>query len=195
MFEGNHCRYLKVGQDNQLYGMMGNRTIEELAEDFMFDAGTPEQLDALAYQMDLCATRCRSRDFHEAGDRWRDAASEARVAAAEARARLAALPSRATHPGFYDKRSATPPGHLDSDLFMPLAVRLHLGRETMAHAIYEPELRDGMVYSVGPTRLGYTFLTPADGGRAFKLKTGILRGLMAMGRTEAVPLSALRKAA
>lgn len=194
MFEGNLCRYLSTTQDSEI-GKNSTMSIEDLAEHLMHDAASPEQLDAVAYQFDLRGDRCRDRGHGDWEARWRDVATEARTAAAEARERLGAMPSRTTHPGFYDNRPATRPGLLDSDLFMPLAMRLHLGRETMAHACYEPDLRDGMVYSVGPTKLGYTYLTPSDGGRAFKLKTAILRGLMAMGRTEAVPLSALRKAA
>lgn len=196
MYEGRHCRYLRLDRDDNVQRQMGTRTIEEFALGMMTDAANPDQLDALAVQLGHCAARCRVAKSGEAfARRWDDVAALARAEAEAARARLAAQPSRDTHPGYYDNRPATPPGHLDSDLFLPLAIRVHLDRDEMIHAMYTPPLVNGQVYGVGKTQLGKTWLTNPATGRAFQISTGIMRGLIAMGRAEAVPLSAVKMAA
>lgn len=195
MFEANNCRYLSATEDNNVQRMLGTRSVEEFAAHMTCDAATPEQLDTLAIQFDYCAGRCRASGLDKAGSSWRKARNQARKLAQEARDRLARFPSRETHPGFYNNRPAARPGLLDSDLILPLVMKLHLDHETLGHALYEPPLENNEIYSVGPSKLGYTWLTSASDKYAIKIKTSILRGLIARGHVEAVPLSAAQQAA
>lgn len=191
MHTGRHCRTLSKTADQQIGRTMGNRSIDEFTADMANDAANPDQLDALAFQL-LCAARsCRIRGVPEFARRWKEASRRVSTLTCQARARLAAIPTRQTHPGFFDRRSAGRPGCLDCDLFLPFAFRLHLGQPALAHATYEPELVDGAVYRVRGGRDLKTWLEPVDGGRTFPVANSLLRGLTTMGLIEALPLSAV----
>ena len=196
MFEGNHCRYLSASTDQQFQRSVGTRTVEDFFHDMLMDAASPEQLDALSFQFLCVARRIKGLVPSEASKKWKTASKTAAGAAAAARERLAANPSRENHPGFFNHRSVGKPGHLDADLFLPLIARFDLGIPKLSAGIYEPDIEDGQTYSIGDSRDGKTWLTPAVAGkRAFPVRNATLRGLQNLGRIAALPLHAIRKAA
>src|SRR3546814_11351049 len=78
----------------------------------MVDAASPEQFDALAFQFLCVARRIKRVSGPEYAKAWKTASTAAASAAAAARIRLAANPSRESHPGFFNHRSVGKPGHL-----------------------------------------------------------------------------------
>jgi hypothetical protein len=198
MYQGQYCRWMSSTQDDQIQRSMGSRDIDEFVAHMEMDASGPDQLDALAHQLLCCARRCKTAGFKPQAKEWKTASIDVAEKAAQARARLAANPSRETHPGFWDKRSIGRPKCLDSDLFLPLLARLDLGRPTMHVASYTPELVDGATYRLRPAqqngRAMVAFMRE-DGAQAILAAPSLARGLQAMGRLVALPLSALKMAA
>src|SRR3546814_16199027 len=93
----------------------------------MVDAASPEQFDALAFQFLCVARRIKRVSGPEYAKAWKTASKAAASAAAAARIRLAANPSRESHPGFFNHRSVGKPGHLDCDLFFHHVAKFDLG--------------------------------------------------------------------
>ncbi|QAY80371.1 hypothetical protein [Sphingosinicella sp. BN140058] len=183
MFEGRHCRYLSTTEDKQLHRQMGTRHLDEFIPAYVNDAASPEQLDALAFQLLCVARRCKTAGIKDTSRRWKQAWRDVSAEAASARARLANHPTQASAPHLFNKRTVGKPGHLDSDLRLPIFARLELGRDSIPVGIYEPDLRDGVTYAIGGSRSGKTWLTPADGAiRTSAVPTGMLRGLQQLGR-------------
>ncbi len=196
MFEGNRCSVLSSSVDQNLQRSVGTRTIEEFFDDMLRDAASPEQFDALSFQLLCVARRIKGAVGADIAKRWKAASKTAAGAATAARQRLEANPSRETHPGFFNHRSVGKPGHLDSDLFLPLVAQFNLGIPKLSAGIYEPDIEDGGIYSIGVSKLGNTWITPAEAGkRAFPVRNATLRGLQNLGRIVALPLSAIRQAA
>jgi len=194
MFAGNDCRLLSATEDQFINRRMGTMSIDEHVSTWRMDAATPEQLDALAFQVLCCARRCSTKEH---GRPWKDAWRTLTQDAANTRARLARHPSPQTHPGFFSKRSVGRPGHLDADLHLPLAFSLDLSgmpvREVYSGS-YQPTLREDVIYRVSASRDGYTWLTHSL-PTPIKVPTRTLRGLLSLGRMVAMPLSAVAKAA
>lgn len=194
MFAGKDCRLLSATEDQFINRRMGMMSVDEHVSMWRMDAATPEQLDALAFQMLCCARRCSSKEH---GRPWKDAWRSLTQEAADTRARLARHPSRDSHPGFFSNRSAGRPGHLDNDLFLPLAFTLDLSGMTVREVYsgsYQPTLREDATYRVSASRDGFTWLTNGL-PTPIKVPNATLRGLLGLGRMVAVPLSTVTKAA
>lgn len=194
MFNELFRKRFSTTQDQFLSRDMGSRDADEAIAHWTMDAATPEQLDGLAFQLLCNARRCKTAGIPSAARRWKAGWRDVRALADEARARLAANPSRASHPGFWNKRSVGRPGHLDGDLFLPLVARLDLGRPSVFTTSYAPHLLDGATYRIGSAhRQGrtYAFFTPVDGGDGILVPTHLARGLQDLGRLVALPLSAV----
>src|SRR3546814_17478986 len=74
--------------------------------------------------------------------------------------------------------------------------KFDLGIKKLSAGIYEPDIENGAIYTIGASRDGKTWLTPAEPGkRAFPVRNATLRGLQDLGRIVALPLHAIRKAA
>lgn len=190
MIRGHLCRHLSMTEDNHIGRLMGNRDLEEFVQTMVFDAANPKQLHALAHQILLQARRVRIKEFRR---RWKDAWRDVRKQAEDAEARLAANPSRTTHPGFFSNRSVGRPGTLWDDIFLPLAFRLDLSgyrRETLFTGSYSTPLPNGTLCRTGGARNGEVVLTTAE-GRQVKVAAEDLRCLQNLGRLVAVPLSAM----
>lgn len=196
MFEGNRCSVLSTTVDQQLQRSVGTRSLEEFFDDMLCDAASPEQFDALAFQLLCVARRIKGRVGADISKKWKVASKTAADAAAAARARLEINPSRESHPGFFNRRSVGRPQCLDSDLFLPMVARFDLGIPKLSAGIYEPDIEDGGVYTIGASRLGQTWIKPVDAGkREFPVRNATLRGLQNLGRIVALPLHAVRQAA
>jgi hypothetical protein len=198
MFEGSFCRSLSATQDQQLQRRMGNMSRDETIEHWLRDAASPDQIEALAFQLLCIARRCKTAGIHPAAREWKAAWKRLNEMAARARARVAELPTRTSAPELYNRRSVGKPGCLDSDLFLPLSARLNLagsGYEQIPVGVYEAPLLDGATYDIGGSRLGYTWVTRRGTDRASKVPNCTLRGLQALGRLEPVEPQARRQAA
>ncbi len=202
MFEGSRCSYLSASVDQHLQRSVGTRSLEEFFQDMLADAASPEQLDALAFQFLCVARRIKGIKGCTSATLWKEASKTAAAAATAARDRLAANPSRESHPGFFNHRSVGKPGCLDSDLFLPFVVQFNLGIPKLSAGIYEPDIEDGAIYTISTvyspsaSRDGKTWITPVDPGkRAFPVRNATLRGLQNLGRLVALPLKAAKKAA
>ena len=196
MLSGDRCRYLSATEDQQIMKNRGGGvTLAEVVDDYRFDAATPEQLDALAFQLLCYQRRVNHRDDKRFWKKQREDGHGRRRGRARA-------PRRASEPGqpprFFSSRSVGKPGHLDCDLFLPLAFRLDLSGLPVAEVYtgcYSPTLREGVVYRPQASRLGETWLAH-ELPTAIKVRNNTLRGLLTMGRMVAAPLSAsLPKAA
>lgn len=193
MFEGRFCSVLSATADQQLQRQMGTRTIEDCIATWHSDAASPQQLDALAFQLLCLARRVKACRFADRAKIWKKASIAATNEASAARARISSQPNRETHPGFFNNRSVGKPQHLDCDLFLPLVARFDLGMPRLSAGMYEPDIQDGEIYSIGKSRDGKTWLTPADQAlRAFPVDNRTLRGLQDLGRLVALPLSAIK---
>lgn len=191
MFEGRHCRYLSDGRT--LGQHMGTMGLDEFVDHMRLDASCPEDLDRLA---DAVIEQKRRVTHKESRARWKDAWRTVRADADAARARLAANPSRTSHPGFFSDRSVGRPGLLDCDLFLPLVFRLDLTgfvRDQVYTGCYSAPLEHDRVYRLGATRSGEAWLEPVDGSPV-KVAASTLRGLLNLGRLVALPLSAAPRA-
>ena len=191
MFEGRHCRYLSDGRS--LGQHMGTRGIEEFLDHMLLDASCPEDLDRLA---DAVIAQKRLVTHKESRARLKAAWRAVRAEADAARARLAANPSRTSHPGFFSDRSVGRPGMLDCDLFLPLVFRLDLTGfvgDRVHTGCYSAPLEHGRVHRLGATKSGEAWVEPLDGS-AVKVAASTLRGLMNLGRLVALPLSAAPRA-
>jgi hypothetical protein len=201
MFEGRFCSYMSDKTDQFISRQVGMRSPKEFIADYRADAASPAQLDALAFQFLCVARRIKAIGKGTISGTvqskiWKDGWEATVKDAAEARARLEAQPNRETHPGFFNHRSVGKPGHLDSDLYFPHVARFDLGVEKISAGIYEPDIINGAVYTIGGSRDGKTWITPVDGnGREFPVQNKVLRGLQNLGRIVALPLSAAKKAA
>lgn len=193
----DYCRDLSTKQDQFISRRMGNMSIEEFASHYEHGAANPEELDALAFQLLCCGRRCKTAGFKPSAARWKKESVRIAASAAAARARVAAAPSRETHPGFWSNRSIGRPGCLDGDLFLPLVAKLDLGGPTMHVGGYVAELVDGMIYTITPTiehAIAKAYFKPADGSPGSKVPAKTARHLMAMGRLVALPLSSITPA-
>lgn len=194
MFEGRHCRYLSLTQDNMIGRSMGSMDAETWVTDMRFDAAKPEHLRALAQQILFQARRVTVKEYRR---RWKDLWRVVVADAEAAEARLAANPSPATHPGFFSNRSVGRPGMLWDDLHLPYVFRLDLTgmvRDSVTVGCYEPPLRHDAVYRTGGYRDGRVHLHPTSGlGPAIPCE--MMRGLLNLGRLVALPLSAMPRAA
>jgi hypothetical protein len=194
MYNAHFARRLSATEDQFLTRDMGSRDLDEAVDHWIMDASTPEQLDALAFQLLCNGRRCRTSGITSAAAAWKKASKAVATLAAEARARIAANPTRETHPGFWSNRSIGRPGCLDSDLFLPLVARVDLGRPTVFTTSYAPELIDGTVYAIRSAQQHgrtYAYFTPVDGSQGMFVPTHLARGLQNMGRLVALPLSAV----
>jgi len=194
MYNAHFARRFSATEDQFLTRDMGSRGLDEAVAHWTMDAATPDQLDALAFQLLCNGRRCKTVGIKEAAAAWKKASKDVATLAAEARARVAANPTRETHPGFWSNRSIGRPGCLDSDLFLPLVARVDLGRPTVFTTSYAPELVDGTVYSIRSAEQHgrtHAFFIPVTGGQGMFVPTHLARGLQNMGRLIALPLSAV----
>ena len=189
MFHGSLCHYISPTEDQWIGRNMGSMTLEEYAEHLMTDATRPEHLDAIAFQFLCMQRRLKTMGLAEGSARWKAQRIVAETLAAEARARLAEVPNTDTHPGFFDRRSATPPGMLHCDMHLPFAFSVDLGQPTMSTGIYEPVMVNGETYKVVGCRNLKAVIEPASGGRALSLDLRTFQALTRLGRIRAVPLS------
>lgn len=199
MYNAHFARRFSATEDQFLTRDMGSRDLEEAVAHWTMDAATPDQLDALAFQLLCNGRRCRTMGIKEAASAWKKASRAVALLATEARTRVAANPTRETHPGFWNNRSIGRPGCLDSDLFLPLVARVDLGRPTMHVASYTTQMVDGRVYTIRPSiqnARACAYFSPVDRADiGMFVPSHLARGLQDMGRLIALPLSAIPKLA
>src|SRR3546814_12355346 len=76
----------------------------------------------------------------------------------------------------FNHRSVGKPGHLDCDLFFPHVAKFDLGIKKLSAGIYEPDIENGAIYTIGASRDGKTWLTPAEPGkRDFPVRNATLK--------------------
>src|SRR3546814_12517752 len=83
----------------------------------------------------------------------------------------------------FNHRSVGKPGHLDCDLFFPHVAKFDLGIKKLSAGIYEPDIENGALYTIGASRDGKTWRTPAKPAkRAFPVRKETLRDIQDPGR-------------
>jgi len=197
MFQGSLCRTLSTTQDMHI-NRRSSQPIDDFIDHWIHDAANPDQLDAVAFQLLCCARRCRTNGAHKPARTYKDGWRLATDMAAKARARLAEMPTRESSPHLYNSRSVGKPGCLDSDLFLPFAVRVNLaglGVEQVATGCYSAPLLDGATYDIGGSRFTKIWVTRRGTGHASEMTIRLLRGLRDMGRLVPVEREASLKAA
>lgn len=197
MFGTNRCRHLSATIDQTIERQLGSLSLDDAITHWICDAGSPEQFDALAFQFLCTARRMKTKGLKAGAAKWKAAWRRATEMAAQARARIAALPDRATAPALFNHRSAGRPGCLDADLFLPHAFRIDMTgavRPTVYTGSYSPPLAEGKIYDVHGSRLGETWITPRGSQHPFKMRNDTLRSLRDLGRLVPVAGQAARAA-
>lgn len=197
MFEGHLSRRLSVKQDMHI-NRMSSQPIDAMIDHFILDAASPEQLDAVAFQLLCCARRCKPHGSSKMARTYKDGWRLATDMAAKARARLGELPTRESDPHLFNPRSVGKPGCLDSDLFLPFSARVNLAGlpiEQVVTGCYSAPLVDGATYDIGGGRFGKIWVTRRGTGHASEMAVQKLRGLRDLGRLVPVEREAARQAA
>jgi hypothetical protein len=200
--------YMSTTVDEHVGRHMGQMDVEEFVRHLVRDATRPEHLDALAFQL-LCMQRrlktANAREssrlgsttfFLEAAAQWKAQRLLVEAHAAEARARIAAAPSRLTHPGFFDGRGATRPGMLYHEVHLPHAFVLDLDADqpAVSTGVYSSPLVADETYRVRSCRDMKAWVDRASGGGPVAVELRLYQALAGMGRVRAVPLSAFMAA-
>lgn len=189
MFEGNFCRGLSITHDQNLQRQMGTMQLEDFVDHYVTNAGTPAQLEALAYQFLCIGRRCKSSGLSDASARWKAAWRTTKALSDEAQVRLQTNPNRSTAPHLFRKQSVGRPRCLYSDLFLPNHFRLELaglGFQTLPVGTYQPELMDQQIYRVIGSRDGRTWVKRISNDVTSEVRDPMMEGLMNLGRLIAV---------
>jgi hypothetical protein len=195
MFDGRYARYLVRRTPETVRELLGNRSLDDFVEDMRFDAANLEQIEAVAAAI---LDRKQHISHKPTAAAWKKAWRVVKADADAMRERLAAVPNRETHPGFFDNRTVGRPGQLYDDLHLPLVARLDLsGLVTgkLGTGCYSDPLHHDRVYRLQGTRDLKVRFTPEEGGLGVLMDANVVRGLLSTGRLVAMPLSALRMAA
>ena len=198
MFGSGRCRYLSTTEDQNIQRQMGSLSVDEAIEHWIGDAANPSHLDALAFQFLCVARRCKTKGLKEGAKKWKTAWRRVGEMAASARARVAALPTRASDPALFNHRSVGKPGCLDADLFLPHSFSIDMTgctRTSVYTGSYSPPLTENEIYDVHGSRLGETWITIRGSEHSFKMSNNTLRALQDLGRLVPVARTAMARAA
>lgn len=173
MFTGKFLKTFSCSDDQTIERLVGDWGMEEFVGASLLDAATPEQLDALAFQLRTAAPRQKDMDA------WLAQAAAVEQEAASVRERTAAILSYADKPELFVR---VPSEEADAQ-YLPRYVQFDLGRPLLALGFTSDYIWDGAHYRLSPLESGFTEITPMkEGASEFRVPTNRLIGLQSLGR-------------